>query len=180
MKRKIYSTIFLGLLSIGMMSAQAQNQECMTNLSIYFEHYKVKNYDAAYEPWSMVYDACPGLNKANFSAGATTTFPSRPISTAAICSPLQVQTQLGRYRSRRQQKAHVGTTENGHIGGEVADGFVFQIFHMGHQLPAAVGINQPGVQVHHKVAVLTVQWIGIQIKQNIVPPVHIGAEHQRH
>lgn len=69
MKRKIYSTIFLGLLSIGMMSAQAQNQECMTNLSIYFEHYKVKNYDAAYEPWSMVYDACPGLNKANFSAG---------------------------------------------------------------------------------------------------------------
>ena len=69
MKRKFYSTIFLGLLTIGMISAQAQNQECMTNLSIYFEHYKVKNYDAAYEPWKMVYGTCPGLNKANFSAG---------------------------------------------------------------------------------------------------------------
>ena len=69
MKRKIYSTIILGLLAIGMVSAQAQNQECMTNLSIYFEHYKVKNYDAAYEPWKMVYETCPSINKANFTAG---------------------------------------------------------------------------------------------------------------
>ena len=50
-------------------SAQAQNPECMTNLSIYAEHAKVKNYDAAYTPWKMVYDNCPDINKANFSLG---------------------------------------------------------------------------------------------------------------
>ena len=49
--------------------AQAQNPECMTNLSIYAEHVKVKNYDAAYEPWKMVYESCPDINKANFSYG---------------------------------------------------------------------------------------------------------------
>jgi len=49
--------------------SQAQNPECMTNLSIYAEHCKVKNYEAAYEPWKMVYDACPGINKANYSYG---------------------------------------------------------------------------------------------------------------
>lgn len=49
--------------------AQAQNPECMTNLSIYAEHAKVKNYDAAYEPWKMVYESCPDINKANFSYG---------------------------------------------------------------------------------------------------------------
>lgn len=49
--------------------AQGQNPECMTNLSIYAEHVKVKNYDAAFEPWKMVYETCPGINKANFSYG---------------------------------------------------------------------------------------------------------------
>jgi tetratricopeptide (TPR) repeat protein len=50
-------------------NAQAQNQECMTNLSIYVEHAKVKNYDAAYTPWKMVYDNCPDVNWANFAYG---------------------------------------------------------------------------------------------------------------
>lgn len=49
--------------------AQAQNPECMTNLSIYAEHVKVKNYDAAFEPWKMVYESCPDINKANFTYG---------------------------------------------------------------------------------------------------------------
>jgi len=53
----------------GLSMAQAQNPECMTNLSIYAEHAKVKNYDAAYEPWKMVYESCPDINKANFSLG---------------------------------------------------------------------------------------------------------------
>ena len=53
----------------GLSMAQAQNPECMTNLSIYAEHVKVKNYDAAYEPWKMVYESCPDINKANFSYG---------------------------------------------------------------------------------------------------------------
>lgn len=69
MKKNFYLTMFVGIMSIGLSTAQAQNPECMTNLSIYAEHAKVKNYDAAYEPWKMVYENCPGLNKANYSYG---------------------------------------------------------------------------------------------------------------
>ena len=50
------------LMTIGLSMAQAQNQECNTNLSIYVEHAKVKNYDAAYEPWKKTYEACPDIN----------------------------------------------------------------------------------------------------------------------
>lgn len=53
----------------GLSMAQAQNPECMTNLSIYAEHAKVKNYDAAFEPWKMVYESCPDINRANFTYG---------------------------------------------------------------------------------------------------------------
>jgi len=69
MKTKFYFTaaLFLGFFAV--VNAQAQNQECMTNLSIYVEHAKVKNYDAAYTPWKMVYDNCPDINWANFAYG---------------------------------------------------------------------------------------------------------------
>ncbi len=69
MKKELYIVVIaiLGFAAIG--SAQAQDPECMTNLSIYAEHVKVKNYEAAYAPWKMVYETCPGLNKANFSYG---------------------------------------------------------------------------------------------------------------
>ena len=69
MKTKIYVTAILFLGAMGLGNAQAQNQECMTNLSIYVEHAKVKNYEAAYTPWKMVYDNCPDINKANFIYG---------------------------------------------------------------------------------------------------------------
>ena len=69
MKKKYYLTMIAVLMSVGLSMAQAQNPECMTNLSIYAEHAKVKNYDAAYEPWKMVYESCPDINKANFSYG---------------------------------------------------------------------------------------------------------------
>ncbi|WP_298924447.1 hypothetical protein [uncultured Allomuricauda sp.] len=69
MKKKHYLTMIAILMSMGLSMAQAQNPECMTNLSIYAEHAKVKNYDAAYEPWKMVYESCPDINKANFSYG---------------------------------------------------------------------------------------------------------------
>ncbi len=69
MKKKLFLMV-IGILGYsGVSQAQAQNPECMTNLSIYAEHAKVKNYDAAYEPWKMVYDNCPDINKANFSLG---------------------------------------------------------------------------------------------------------------
>ncbi|WP_343487994.1 hypothetical protein [Allomuricauda sp. d1] len=69
MKKKLYLTMMAVLMAVGFGMSQAQNPECMTNLSIYAEHAKVKNYDAAYEPWKMVYENCPDINKANFSYG---------------------------------------------------------------------------------------------------------------
>lgn len=69
MKTKLYITAIMLLGCMTMGHAQAQNPECMTNLSIYTEHVKVKNYDAAYTPWKMVYETCPGLNRANFIYG---------------------------------------------------------------------------------------------------------------
>lgn len=69
MKKKFY-LMMIGILGVmSFANAQAQNPECMTNLSIYAEHAKVKNYDAAYTPWKMVYDNCPSINKANFTLG---------------------------------------------------------------------------------------------------------------
>jgi len=69
MKTKLYFTavMLLGCMVAG--SAQAQNPECMTNLSIFSEHAKVKNYDAAYTPWKMVYDNCPDANWAIYAYG---------------------------------------------------------------------------------------------------------------
>lgn len=69
MKTKIYFTAILFLGMMGVSNAQAQNPECMTNLSIFSEHAKVKNYDAAYEPWKMVYETCPKLNYATYFYG---------------------------------------------------------------------------------------------------------------
>ncbi len=69
MKTKLYTTLLLVLSYVGAVVAQAQNEECMTNLSIYVEYAKVKNYEAAYQPWKMVYDKCPEINWANFLYG---------------------------------------------------------------------------------------------------------------
>ncbi|NAS12806.1 tetratricopeptide repeat protein [Poritiphilus flavus] len=69
MKKELYLMMIAVLGMVGISNAQAQNPECMTNLSIYAEHAKVKNYDAAYTPWKMVYENCPAINKANFSLG---------------------------------------------------------------------------------------------------------------
>lgn len=69
MKTKFYFMLLAFLVAGSVAFAQAQNPECMTNLSIYAEHAKVKNYDAAYTPWKMVYENCPAINKANYSYG---------------------------------------------------------------------------------------------------------------
>ena len=69
MMKKLYLTMIAVLMAMGLSIAQAQNPECMTNLSIFAEHAKVKNYDAAYEPWKMVYNSCPDLNRAIYSYG---------------------------------------------------------------------------------------------------------------
>ena len=69
MKKELYTLVIALFGSLGMVFGQAQNPEGMTNLSIYAEHAKVKNYEAAFAPWKMVYETCPGINKANFSYG---------------------------------------------------------------------------------------------------------------
>jgi len=69
MKKELYLMMFAIIGFTGISLGQGQNPECMTNLSIYAEHAKVKNYDAAYGPWKMVYEACPDINRANFSYG---------------------------------------------------------------------------------------------------------------
>ena len=69
MRTKLYITAIAILMSMGLGMAQAQSPECMTNLSIFAEHAKVKNYDAAYAPWKKVYTDCPDVNKAVYSYG---------------------------------------------------------------------------------------------------------------
>ena len=69
MKKELYLMMIAVFGMATVSNGQAQDPECMTNLSIYAEHAKVKNYDAAYGPWKMVYTSCPGINKANFSYG---------------------------------------------------------------------------------------------------------------
>ncbi len=60
----------LGLLAAASFAyGQAQNPECMQNLSIFAEHAKVKNYEAAYEPWKMVFENCPDLHYATYAYG---------------------------------------------------------------------------------------------------------------
>jgi regulator of sigma D len=61
----LLTVAFLGTLGL----TSAQEQECRTNLSIYVEYVKTKNYDAAYEPWKQVYDNCPKMNWANYAYG---------------------------------------------------------------------------------------------------------------
>lgn len=64
----LFAALALSLV-FSLAQGQAQNQECLTNLSIYVESAKVKNYDAAYEPWKLTYEACPELNRANYLYG---------------------------------------------------------------------------------------------------------------
>ena len=69
-KTRIMKTrITLTVLVITMLSslsgfAQAQDPECMTNLSIFHEYVKADNFDAAYTPWMSVRTKCPKFNRA--------------------------------------------------------------------------------------------------------------------
>ncbi len=76
MKKKLYFIAIAFISVMGVSYAQedvaeavVDKSECRTNLSIYNEHVKVKNYDAAYEPWKMVYETCPDFHYANYVYG---------------------------------------------------------------------------------------------------------------
>lgn len=67
MKTKINVLLVL-FFAVFVVNAQ-QNEECMEKLSIFTEAAKVKNYDAAYEPWMFVRKTCPKLNNAIYVYG---------------------------------------------------------------------------------------------------------------
>tara|TARA_R110002049_G_scaffold155557_3_gene320466 strand:- start:79 stop:1470 length:1392 start_codon:yes stop_codon:yes gene_type:complete len=75
MKKKLYyiAIAFISVMSVSHAqegaSAEVDVTECRNNLSIYNEHAKVKNYDAAYAPWKMVYETCPDFHYANYVWG---------------------------------------------------------------------------------------------------------------
>ncbi len=67
MKYKFYP-VLVALFAIMAVNAQ-QNEECMEKLSIFDQAAKVKNFDAAYEPWMFVRKTCPKLNNAIYVRG---------------------------------------------------------------------------------------------------------------
>ncbi len=68
MKRKTYLTILFSL-NIGITMEAQSSDECAQNLSIFVENAKIKNYQAAYEPWISVRSECPSLNSAIYIYG---------------------------------------------------------------------------------------------------------------
>ncbi len=68
MKTKITLLALLLFFGYDVVNAQ-QDQECMTNLSIFSEYAKAKNYNAAYEPWMKTRNKCPKLNRAIYTYG---------------------------------------------------------------------------------------------------------------
>jgi len=68
MKTKI--TLLLTFLFLGINVGFAQqDEECMSNLSIFHEYVKAKNYEAAYQPWMNVRNKCPKFNNAIYIDG---------------------------------------------------------------------------------------------------------------
>jgi hypothetical protein len=49
--------------------SQLSSNECMEQLSIFAESAKIRNYQAAYEPWKIVFENCPKLNVATYQFG---------------------------------------------------------------------------------------------------------------
>lgn len=46
-----------------------QDEECMTNLTIFTDYYKSKKFNEAYEPWMKVRTKCPKFNRAIYAYG---------------------------------------------------------------------------------------------------------------
>jgi tetratricopeptide (TPR) repeat protein len=68
MKTKITLILVALFMSVNLGFAQ-QDEECMTNLTIFTDYYKSKKYDEAYEPWMKVRNKCPKFNRAIYAYG---------------------------------------------------------------------------------------------------------------
>jgi tetratricopeptide (TPR) repeat protein len=65
---KFFRILFLILFTTPLFS-QLSSDECLEQLSIFAESAKIKNYQAAYEPWKTVLDNCPTLSLATYQYG---------------------------------------------------------------------------------------------------------------
>ena len=65
---KFFRSLFFILITSPLFS-QLSSDECLEQLSIFAESAKIKNYQAAYEPWKTVLDNCPTLNVATYQYG---------------------------------------------------------------------------------------------------------------
>ena len=65
---KFFRNLFLILFASPLFS-QLSSDECLEQLSIFAESAKIKNYQAAYEPWKTVLDNCPKLSLATYQYG---------------------------------------------------------------------------------------------------------------
>ena len=63
-----FRNLFL-ILFVSPLFSQLSSDECLEQLSIFAESAKIKNYEAAYEPWKIVLDNCPTLNVATYQYG---------------------------------------------------------------------------------------------------------------
>ena len=63
-----FRNLFL-ILFVSPLFSQLSSDECLEQLSIFAESAKIKNYQAAYEPWKIVLDNCPTLNVATYQYG---------------------------------------------------------------------------------------------------------------
>ncbi|MEZ4792597.1 MAG: hypothetical protein R2783_03765 [Gelidibacter sp.] len=68
MKTRIILVVAALLLGFNHGFAQ-QDEECMTNLTIFTDYYKSKKYNEAYEPWMKVRNKCPKFNRAIYAYG---------------------------------------------------------------------------------------------------------------
>ncbi len=75
MKRNVTNLMLSLLLLLGVSTAFGQDkygadpEKCKTNLSIFYEYAKAKNFDPAYEPWTWVLENCPKGSKNIYSRG---------------------------------------------------------------------------------------------------------------
>jgi tetratricopeptide (TPR) repeat protein len=65
---QFFRNLFLVLFTSPLFS-QLSSDECLEQLSIFAESAKIKNYQAAYEPWKTVLDNCPKLSLATYQYG---------------------------------------------------------------------------------------------------------------
>ncbi len=75
MRKNITQLLFSLFLLAGISNVYAQDkygaepEKCKTNLSIFYEYAKAKNYAPAYEPWTWVFDNCPKGSKNIYKYG---------------------------------------------------------------------------------------------------------------